>query len=225
MVINSLDKALSLAALFILAPFLAVCALTLRFTGEGKVFYRQQRIGFEARPFYLLKFATMLENSPNMLTGSITTKNDPRVLPFGKVLRKTKINELPQLINIFKGEMSFVGPRPLTQENFSMYHASQKLEIARNRPGLTGIGSIVFRDEEMLLDVDDPVSFYKDVIAPYKGELEMWYAANKGLGLYLSIIAVTILAVATSKRGIVWKCFTDLPKPPKSIAEGIGYLT
>ena len=110
------DILFSAVALCVLLPMLAFIAFFLRLTGEGEVFYRQWRVGKNDEPFELLKFATMLKDSPNLGTGTITQKNDPRVLPMGGFLRKMKLNEVPQLWNIFVGDMSVVGPRPLTKE-------------------------------------------------------------------------------------------------------------
>ena len=119
--IRFFDLIISITGIVFLSPlFIPVCIL-LVLTGENKVFYKQIRIGKNGQPFHLLKFATMLEDSPNLPGGDITSGNDPRVLPFGKFLRKSKINELPQLVNILKGDMSLVGPRPLTPKNFSYY--------------------------------------------------------------------------------------------------------
>ena len=101
-------------AILILSPLFIVVILILRFTGEGEIFFLQDRIGKGGNKFKLFKFVTMIKNSPDMGTGTITIKNDPRILPFGKFLRKTKINELPQLLNIFFGDMCIIGPRPLT---------------------------------------------------------------------------------------------------------------
>src|SRR5271157_3713601 len=114
-----LDVLLSLAALVALSPFLLGIAVLLRFTGEGEVFFRQRRIGYQGRPFGLMKFVTMRKDSPK--SGTITVAGDPRILPVGRYLRKSKLNELPQLINVLRGDMSIVGPRPLTEETFALY--------------------------------------------------------------------------------------------------------
>ena len=119
--IRTFDLILSLIALVILCPLLLPVAFILRFTGEGEVFYVQERIGLHERPFGLFKFATMLKNSPHIGTGTITVRNDPRVLPVGRILRKAKVNELPQLLNVLIGDMSVIGPRPLTQNHFGHY--------------------------------------------------------------------------------------------------------
>ena len=113
------DIFFSALALVFLSPLLIPIALLLRFTGEGEVFFVQERVGLNQQTFGLLKFATMLKDSANIGSGTITVRNDPRVLPVGKVLRKTKINELPQLLNILRGDMSVIGPRPLTRNHFN----------------------------------------------------------------------------------------------------------
>ena len=183
------DIILSMTALLFLSPLLLPISLLLRTTGEGKIFFNQERIGKSANVFGIKKFATMLEDSPNQGSGTITIKNDPRILPMGKILRKTKINELPQLFNILKGEMSFIGPRPLTRETFSAYPRDVQDKIVTLIPGLSGVASIIFRDEETLLDgASDSVDFYNSVIAPYKGELEDWFVVNHSLGKYLILI-------------------------------------
>jgi lipopolysaccharide/colanic/teichoic acid biosynthesis glycosyltransferase len=129
----------------------------------------------------------MLKNSPNIGTGTVTMRGDTRVLPVGQFFRKTKINELPQLINILVGDMSIIGPRPLTEQTFGAYpDASQKI-ITLVRPGLSGVGSIIFRgEEEIMYGATASVDFYDCVIAPYKGALEEWYVANKGLYIFYS---------------------------------------
>lgn len=162
----------------------------------------------------------MLKDSPNFGTGTITVKNDPRVLPFGKILRKSKINELPQLINIAKGDMSFIGPRPLTPETFSCYNHATQIKVTQVRPGLSGIGSIVFRNEEDLMqNIETSQIFYNDVIAPYKGLLEEWYIENASMKLYFTTIALTIICVLFPHTKIQWKWLNDLPKPPENLAK------
>lgn len=191
-----LDIVFSGLALLVLAPLLVPISIALRLTGEGEVFFIQQRVGRGGQPFGLYKFATMLKNSPNLGTGTVTVKNDPRVLPLGRFLRKTKINELPQLLNIFKGDMSIIGPRPQTQRCFDAFPARSQAEIIKVRPGLSGIGSIVFRDEEELMHASkEPERFYDEVIMPYKGALEEWYVAHQGLWTYLAAIFVTAWVV------------------------------
>ena len=208
-------------ALIVLSPLLVPIALFLRFSGEGEVFFAQQRVGLNGKKFNLLKFATMLKDSPNIGTGTVTVKNDPRILPLGRLLRKSKINELQQLLNILIGDMSVVGPRPQAPRCFEAFTADVQSQIVKVRPGLSGIGSIIFRDEESLLHgANDPVIFYDTVIAPYKGELEKWYIDNQSLTNYFLIIFVTVWAVLSPGSRIIWRVFPSLPKPPKEL-EGI----
>lgn len=192
-----LDVVLSFLALVVLSPLLIPVVIILKLTGEHYIFYVHERVGRGGKSFGLLKFATMLKDSPNMGTGDITIRNDPRVLPFGRILRKTKINELPQIINVLKGDMSIVGPRPVTSKHFNYYSEEVKEIIGRIRPGLSGVGSIVFHDEEaMMADSDMSYEeFYKLRISPYKGELERWYYQNQSVFLDVKLIALTVLVV------------------------------
>ena len=132
-------------ALLLLSPLLVPIVITLRLTGEGEIFFLQKRIGKSGKKFKLFKFATMRKNSPNIGTGMVTMRDDPRVLPVGTFLRKTKINELPQLLNIFFGDMSVVGPRPLTTQTFGAYSENTQRLIKQVRPGLSGVGSVILR--------------------------------------------------------------------------------
>ena len=209
-----LDVVFSLMALIVLCPLLILIAFTLRVTGEGEIFFVQERIGSDERPFGLLKFATMLKNSPSIGTGTITVRNDPRVLPVGRILRKTKINELPQLLNVLIGDMSVIGPRPLTENHFAHYPPELRKIIGSVRPGLSGVGSIVFRDEERLLsDKEDPKDYYRVEIAPYKALLEVWFVENRGVWLYLKCIFLTIWVVISSASNVAAGAFKGLPQP------------
>jgi lipopolysaccharide/colanic/teichoic acid biosynthesis glycosyltransferase len=209
------DIAISLVALCMLAPLMLPLALLLRMTGEGDVFYVQQRVGRGGRMFGLYKFATMLRDSPSMGTGTITVKDDPRVLPVGRFLRKTKLNELPQLLNVLRGDMSMVGPRPQTPRCFAAFPAEAQACIVQVRPGLTGVGSLVFRDEESLMDAAaDPDRLYDDVIMPYKGRLEAWYVENATPVVYLKVIVLTALVLLGADRSLVWSALPGLPELP-----------
>ncbi len=200
--------------IIIVSPLLIPLMILLRLTGEGKIFYVQQRIGKGGKHFGLLKFATMLENSPNMSGGDVTMGKDPRVLPVGGFLRKTKINELPQLLNIFLGHISVVGPRPMTPRNYNYYSDDIKAHIKDLKPGLTGIGSIVFRDEERILSKSTKphLECYKEDIAPYKGALEVWYSKHQSFMLDLGLIFLTAWAIVAPKSDLHFKLFKDLPK-------------
>ena len=212
------------AALLILSPLLAPVVILLRVTGEGEVFFRQNRVGMDGRMFGLLKFATMLKNSPNIGTGTVTLKDDPRILPVGRFLRQTKVNELPQLINIFLGDMSIIGPRPQTQRCFDAFPLCSQELIKTIRPGISGIGSIVFRGEEEMMQASrDPDHFYDHVIMPYKGLLEEWYVQRQGIALYIKLIVLTAWVVAFPKSKAVWKLFPELPAPPKELARDVNW--
>ena len=211
-----IDVLLSLLALLVLLPLFIPIVVILLLTGEHKVFYLQTRVGYKNKDFKIIKFATMLSNSANMGSGSLTLKNDPRVLPFGSFLRKTKINELPQILNIIIGDLSIVGPRPQMQVDFEKYSDDVQGKIYNVRPGLTGIGSIIFRDEESLISLaaenENPHDFYKRVIAPYKGELEIWYHSHRSLFLDFQLIFMTAWAIVSPETRLYEKWFKDLPK-------------
>lgn len=191
--------------------------ILLRFTGEGEVFYLQSRVGFKGKIFKVFKFATMKKDSPNIGSGTLTMKNDDRILPIGIFLRKYKINEIPQLINIVLGQMSIVGPRPLVKSGEMNYSSSQAALIRSVRPGLTGIGSLLLRDEESLYGHrTDASEFYKNKISPYKAELEIWYVKNQSLLLDISIIFLTLFAILFPRLRVE-DLFSSIPKPPKDL--------
>jgi lipopolysaccharide/colanic/teichoic acid biosynthesis glycosyltransferase len=218
------DILFSSLGLIFLLPLLLPVFIILKFTGEGEVFFLQDRIGKSGKVFKLYKFATMLKDSPSIGTGTVTMKGDARILPVGKYLRKTKINELPQLLNIFFGDMSVIGPRPLTLETFSLYSLETQKAIKRVRPGLSGIGSIIFRgEEEIMFGLSASVDFYKNVIAPYKGSLEEWFVINKSLYIYFTAILMTVWAVFIPQTKMAWKIFRDLPEPPKELRDLLNY--
>lgn len=211
-----LDIIVSIVALTLLLPLFIPIIILLRITAEGEVFYFQERIGLNNSRFQIWKFATMLKNSMNMGTGSITLQNDFRVTPIGKFLRKTKFNELPQIINILKGDISLVGPRPLVLNDFEAYPIEIQKIIYSVKPGLTGIGSIIFRDEEKIIsenyDNNDPHKYYRELIAPYKGELELYYKNNQSLLLDFKIIFLTAWVILIPESKLYEKWFKDLPK-------------
>lgn len=210
---RSFDILMSLIAILCLSWLLIPIILILLCTGEHEVFYRQQRVGRGGKLFGVLKFATMLKNSEKIGTGLVTTRNDPRVLPFGKFLRKTKLNELPQLFNILGGSMSVVGPRPMVQPDYDAYSAEAKECYNSMTPGLSGIGSIVFRDEEYYISqAKDPMVFLRSVIQPFKGDLEVWYHRNRNLWVDFLIIFLTAWVVLFPKSELVYKTFPTLPR-------------
>ena len=212
------DFVLALIALILLFPMLLITAILLRFTGEGEILFRQTRLGRNQNNFDLLKFATMLKDSPNMGTGTITIKDDPRVLPMGRFLRYTKINELPQLWNVLVGDMSLVGPRPLTRQTFSMYSLEGQSIISKVRPGLSGLGSVVFRAEEKILsDAGSGEAIYKNHVAPYKEKLELWYCSNASFSLYVRLIIMTVLVVVFSDKVNIERMLPMIPPMPEDL--------
>tara|TARA_B100000780_G_C21085957_1_gene437480 strand:+ start:498 stop:1166 length:669 start_codon:yes stop_codon:yes gene_type:complete len=211
-----IDIVLSLLAVCILLPVFIPIILILKFTGEGEVFYLQERVGLHKKSIKIFKFATMLKDSENMGSGIYTAKNDTRILPLGNFLRKTKINELPQILNIFIGDISMVGPRPLIKRTFDLYDPSSQEIISSIKPGLTGVGSIIFRNEEELLQKTNlPLEdFYAKEITPYKADLEIWYASNRSLYCDGKIIFLTAWVIVFSKSNLPWSLLKGLPSKP-----------
>lgn len=214
-----IDLILAGIVLLLLLPLFIPILIGLRLTGEGEIFYLQKRIGYKNRYFHIWKFATMLKDSPNIGTGEITLRDDPRLTPMGKYLRMTKINELPQIINVLKGDMAIVGPRPLTEKAYLAYPAPIRSYIYDAKPGITGIGSIVFRDEEEIISASkqDPHLFYREHIAPYKGALELWYQKHRSTWIDLSLIFLTAWVIVFPKSQLHFRMYKDLPKPEKRL--------
>ncbi|HHV86932.1 MAG TPA: sugar transferase [Petrimonas sp.] len=206
-------------ALLVLSPLLIPIIIGLKLTGEGEVWYLQVRVGYKNKLFKIYKFATMLKNSEHMSGGIITTKKDSRITPMGGFLRKSKINELPQLINILLGDMSVVGPRPVMPQSFAVYPDEVQQVIYNVKPGLTGIGSIIFRDEEELITQvknrgEDMWNFYENTIYPFKGSLEQWYQKNSSFLTDTKIIILTAWVILFPDSQAVYKWFGSLPKRP-----------
>ena len=214
---RALDVLFGGLAVVILTPFMIPVIIALRLSGEGEVFYRQNRVGQHRKLFGIWKFATMLKDSPNLGTGSLTVRNDPRVTRVGHYLRATKVNELPQLLNVVTGEMSFVGPRPQMLVDFDVYPQHVRDVIADVPPGITGIGSIVFRDEERLLSKPgvDAKQFYGEKIAPYKGDLEVWYLEHGSLWVDARLLFLTGWVIFFPRSRAVYRTFPDLPARPE----------
>jgi lipopolysaccharide/colanic/teichoic acid biosynthesis glycosyltransferase len=208
-----------LIALILLLPVFIPVSIILLLTGEHSVIYRQVRIGQYNQNFRIWKFVTMRKGSSKMGTGSLTLRNDPRVLTVGKYLRITKINELPQIVNVLIGNMSIVGPRPLMDVDFQKFPDHVKKRIYNVKPGITGIGSIIFRDEEKWIsNADmDPHEYDKKVIAPYKGELELWYQDNQSFNTDAKLIFCTIWAIISPNTQMPYKIFKGLPEKPESL--------
>ncbi len=205
------DIIIATIALVLLSPLLIPSMIILLLTGEHEVFYFQKRMGYKNSSFNIWKFATMLKNSPNMGTGEITLRNDPRVTSFGKILRITKINELPQIINVFTGDMSIVGPRPLMEVSFKQYPEEVQQKIYNCKPGMTGIGSLIFRDEEKLVsEAPDPKAMYRNIYL-YKGRVELWYQQHASLYTDFMIIFLTAWSILFPQNKLTDRVFPTLP--------------
>ncbi len=208
------DIIFSLLAILILLPLFIPIIILLLLSGEHEVFFKQERVGYRNRIFHIWKFATMLKNSPNMGHGDVTVRKDPRITKIGRFLRQSKINELPQLINILIGDMSLVGPRPLMKVGFDRYSEDMKRKVYNVQPGLTGIGSIQFRDEELIITQSKlpPHECYRDIILPYKGALEVWYQQHLNFYTDFMILFLTAWYILFPKSGLVHKIFPTLPQ-------------
>ena len=211
------DILFSSIVILVLLPLFVPIMIILKFTGEGEIFYFQKRIGLNNKVFKGFKFATMLKNSENMGDGIYTSQGDKRILPFGHFLRKSKINELPQIFNIFLGSMSFVGPRPLIDETFNLYDTEIKSKLFCLKPGLTGIGSVIFRNEEEILKKSEiPIElFYSKFISPYKGNLEVWYSKKISFTVDFLIIILTAWVIFFPKSNLPFIILRDIPVKPK----------
>ena len=194
MLIRLLDIVLSLLGLFFLLPIFVILAVWIKFDSQGSIFFRQIRVGKDGRDFRIYKFRTMIVNAEKM--GIITIgERDPRITNSGYFLRKYKLDELPQLINVLKGEMSFVGPRPEVRKYVEMYNQEQ-LKILTIKPGITDYASIEYINEDEILGKSlDPEKTYIEEIMPQKIKYNMKYINNKTVIEYFKIIFLTIIKI------------------------------
>ena len=213
-----LDIVLALTALLILSPFFLVILVILAFVGKHPLFFIQERIGYKNKVFKIIKLNTMYKNSDHGGTNSLSTDNDARVIPFRRFLRKTKIDELPQLLNILQGSMSVVGARPQMPVDFQKYPLDVQKHIYDTRPGITGLGSIIFRNEEKWISSNthgDKNAFYREHISPYKGSVELWYQNNISFKNDMLIMWLTACVLIKPESELVYKVFKDLPPKPE----------
>ena len=194
MLIRLLDIMLSLLGLLFLLPIFLILAVCIKFDSQGNIFFRQIRVGKEGQDFRIYKFRTMIVNAEKM--GIITIgERDPRITNSGYFLRKYKLDELPQLINVLKGEMSFVGPRPEVRKYVEMYNQEQ-LKILTVKPGITDYASIEYiNEDEILGKSSDPEKTYIEEIMPQKIKYNMKYINNKTVIEYFKIIFLTIIKI------------------------------
>ncbi|MFH1799981.1 MAG: sugar transferase [Candidatus Omnitrophota bacterium] len=195
------DVLCSLVGILVFAPFMLIIALVIKLTSWAPVFYTQARVGLHEKIFRVYKFRTMVDKADTLGT-SVTTGIDPRITPVGRFLRKTKLDELPQLFNVLKGDMSFVGPRPDVPEIIAKYTPEMK-KIFLVRPGITSVATLHFRQEEAILSrVPDPDRFYDEVVVPLKVELAMEHVRRNSFWFDLSILLQTILVL--TPLGKIW---------------------
>ena len=194
MLIRLLDIMLSLLGLLFLLPIFLILAVWIKFDSQGSIFFRQIRVGKDGKDFRIYKFRTMIVNAEKM--GIITIgERDPRITNSGYFLRKYKLDELPQLINVLKGEMSFVGPRPEVRKYVEMYNQEQ-LKILTVKPGITDYASIEYINEDEILGKSlDPEKTYIEEIMPQKIKYNMKYINNKTVIEYFKIIFLTIIKI------------------------------
>ena len=192
------DITLSLIGLMVMLPLFAIIAILIKIDSPGPIFYKHRRIGKNFKPFGVYKFRTMIKDA-DKIGPQITSGGDTRITRIGKLLRKTKIDELPQLLNVLKGEMSLVGPRPEVEKYVNLYREDYK-EILKVRPGITDISSITYRDEEAVLeDKEDPEWFYKTILLPRKISLAKEYIRKSSLFYDIKLILLTLVKIINSK--------------------------
>jgi lipopolysaccharide/colanic/teichoic acid biosynthesis glycosyltransferase len=188
------DILLSTIGLIILIPLGALIAIVIFIDDHGPVFFAQKRIGLNLRPFTLYKFRSMTVNK-DASAGSFDAGNQSRVTNIGKLLRKTKLDELPQLINVFKGDMSFVGPRPEVKKWVDVY-PQQWAFVLTVKPGITDNAAILFRNEEEILALTtNPENHYKEIILPQKLDIYSKYINNHSFTGDLKIIINTFYSI------------------------------
>jgi lipopolysaccharide/colanic/teichoic acid biosynthesis glycosyltransferase len=218
------DLFFSILGLILISPIFLILIIILKFTGEGEIFYFQERIGLRNKKFKIFKFATMLKDSQNFGNKTHTVRNDPRITKVGRFLRLSKINELPQVLNVINGTMSVVGPRPLIESSFNKYPEEVKRIIYLNRPGITGLGSLIFRDEEKLVTIykdlgGDSLQYYRDYIFPYKAQLEKWYFENRSFQLDFLILFLTFYSLINKNNNLIFSVFKTIPNKPEILTE------
>ncbi len=186
------DMVCAALGLLVLSPVLLVCALLVGLTSPGGVLFRQERIGKDGVPFTIYKFRSMRKDNAGL---KISTSRDTRITSVGRVLRKTKLDELPQLWNVLKGDMSFVGPRPEVREYTNLYTPEQR-QVLMVRPGITGLASIRYRNEnELLTASSDPNRTYIDVVMPAKLALDLKYIPRACVSYDIKLILETLVTV------------------------------
>jgi lipopolysaccharide/colanic/teichoic acid biosynthesis glycosyltransferase len=189
------DCGVAALGLILLLPLMAVIALLIKLDSPGSVFFAHERVGRHGRKFKVLKFRTMVQDAPK-LGGAITARHDPRITRIGRLLRTTKLDELPQLWNVLKGEMSLVGPRPEVERYVQLWEPALREQVLSVRPGITGLTQIRYRHEERLLaQQPDPEKYYREVLLPIKLASDAEYVRRRSLLFDLSLLLRTVIAL------------------------------
>ncbi len=219
MIRRTIDILVAAGLLALTAPVLAVIAV-LNWITTRRVFFSQIRIGRDLRPFAIVKFQTMVDGAAGART--VTVQGDRRITPLGRVLRALKLDELPQLINVFRGEMSLVGPRPLTPNEVEAIPSALARQVYAARPGMTGIAALAFIDEEQVLaSASDPEAAYFKHVLPQKVALELAYIQRRTWWTDLAILVLTPLAgfSGTLRRvAVTWLIPSTSPSTQKEQA-------
>ena len=207
------DIVFAVIGLLLTSPIVLFVILLKKITGEKEVFYIKGRVGKGGKLFPFIKLSSMIPAQKGEKTSSLTLSNDSRITPLGHFIRKTKIDEFPQFVNILRGELSFIGPRALMPKIHKDYSKKVKQELTKIRPGVTGLATVVFRNEAELLaqsDYTNELEFYKEVIAPAKGAIEMIYTKNQGFILDFTILLLTIwqIFIPQSLLGYKWLIYS-----------------
>ena len=212
------DIVFALMGLLVTSPIVLTVIVLKKLAGEQEIFYIKGRVGKGGRLFPFIKLSSMTPAKKGEKTSSLTLSNDKRITPLGHFIRKTKIDEFPQFVNIIRGELSFVGPRALMPKIHKDYSKAVKTELSKIRPGVTGLATVVFRNEAQLLadsDYTDELKLYKEVIGPAKGAIEMIYTQNKSFILDLTILLLTVWQIfrPLSLIGYKWLIFRGYITP------------
>ena len=212
------DIIFALMGLLVTSPIVLIVIVLKKLAGEQEIFYIKGRVGKGGRLFPFIKLSSMKPAKKGEKTSSLTLSNDSRITPLGHFIRKTKIDEFPQFVNIIRGELSFVGPRALMPKIHKDYTKGVKTELSKIRPGVTGLATVVFRNEAQLLadsDYTDEHQFYKEVIGPAKGAIEMIYTQNQSFILDLTILIVTVWQIfrPESLLGYKWLIYRGYMRP------------
>ncbi len=192
------DIILSGVGLIIISPVLLFVGILIKLMDPGPVFYKQERIGKHKKPFHMVKFRTMVVNA-DKIGAHVTTGNDTRITPVGNILRRYKLDELPELWNVFIGDMSLVGPRPEVPRYVEQY-PDRWDRIFEVRPGITDLATLQFRDEQsVLMDVANSEQVYLNVVLPIKIRLSLWYTEHQSFSLDVRILLDTVLAITVGR--------------------------